>query len=114
MPIPQLSNKKSQGWRTSKKKYYVSRGAKPGVLKIKKNKPTFGKKRNSGRFTKKFKKNLYIFGTAFILAVILVSLIYVAWISRGLPDPNRLIEREIAQTTKIYDRTGEKVLYEIQ
>ena len=35
------------------------------------------------------------------------------WLSHDLPDPNRLIERQIAQTTKIYDRTGQTVLYEI-
>ncbi|MBU1612944.1 penicillin-binding protein, partial [Patescibacteria group bacterium] len=44
----------------------------------------------------------FIFGTA-----------AVAWISRDLPDPNKLSDRQIAQSTKIYDRTGEHVLYEI-
>ncbi len=42
-----------------------------------------------------------------------VLFLYVAWISRELPDPNSLINREIPQSTKIYDRTGETVLYEI-
>ncbi len=37
----------------------------------------------------------------------------VLWYSRGLPDPNRLIDRTVAQTTKLYDRTGENILYEI-
>ena len=32
---------------------------------------------------------------------------------RNLPDPRRLSERPISQSTKIYDRTGEIVLYEI-
>lgn len=36
-----------------------------------------------------------------------------AWYSRDLPDPNSLTLREIAQSTKIYDRTGEHLLYEI-
>ncbi|MCX6785248.1 MAG: PBP1A family penicillin-binding protein [Candidatus Komeilibacteria bacterium] len=36
-----------------------------------------------------------------------------AWASRDLPDPNKLTERAIAQSTKIYDRTGEHLLYEI-
>lgn len=44
----------------------------------------------------------FIFGT-----------IYTAWISRTLPDPDKLTEREIAQSTKIYDRTGEHLLYEV-
>lgn len=36
-----------------------------------------------------------------------------AWISRDLPNPNTLMTREIPQSTKIYDRTGQTVLYEI-
>ena len=33
--------------------------------------------------------------------------------SKDLPDPNKLSDRQVAQSTKIYDRTGEHVLYEI-
>ncbi|MBU0540158.1 PBP1A family penicillin-binding protein [Patescibacteria group bacterium] len=36
-----------------------------------------------------------------------------AWYSRGLPDPDTLLRRNIPQSTKIYDRTGEVLLYEI-
>jgi 1A family penicillin-binding protein len=36
-----------------------------------------------------------------------------AWLSRDLPNPNQLQDRQIAQSTKIYDRTGEHVLYDI-
>lgn len=36
-----------------------------------------------------------------------------AWMSRDLPDPNTLPDRQVAQSTKIYDRTGETLLYEI-
>ncbi|MFC1638680.1 transglycosylase domain-containing protein [Patescibacteria group bacterium] len=35
-----------------------------------------------------------------------------AWVSRDLPDPGNLITRQVAESTKIYDRTGEHVLYE--
>ena len=38
---------------------------------------------------------------------------YAAWISRDLPDPNVLSNRDIPQSTKIYDRTGQHILYEI-
>lgn len=38
---------------------------------------------------------------------------YVAWVSRDLPNPNKLINRDLAESTKIYDRTGEEILYEI-
>ena len=46
-------------------------------------------------------------------SLILVGSIVVAVISRDLPDPNRLADRQVAQSTKIYDRTGEHLLYEV-
>ncbi len=36
-----------------------------------------------------------------------------AWYSRNLPDPNKIMERTIAQSTKIYARDGNTLLYEI-
>lgn len=36
-----------------------------------------------------------------------------AWYSRGLPSPDQLMNRAVAQSTKIYDRTGEHLLYDI-
>jgi len=42
-----------------------------------------------------------------------ISLAIVIWVSRDLPNPNQLINREIAQSTKIYDRNGEHILYEV-
>ncbi len=51
------------------------------------------------------------------LAVAVIGLfgftLFAAWVSRDLPDPNSLISRNVPQSTKIYDRTGEHVLYEI-
>lgn len=56
-----------------------------------------------------------LFHTAlFILITLIVGgSAYAAWISRTLPDPDRLTDRQVAQSTKIYDRTGEHLLYEI-
>ncbi len=34
-------------------------------------------------------------------------------VGKSLPSPDKIIERNIAQTTKIYDRTGKNILYEI-
>ncbi len=52
-----------------------------------------------------------------LLAVFLFFLLFgigaVAWFSKDLPDPNKLNERSVAQSTKIYDRTGEHLLYDI-
>ncbi|MDD2786415.1 MAG: PBP1A family penicillin-binding protein [Patescibacteria group bacterium] len=47
------------------------------------------------------------------LVGILSLTIVMAWISRDLPDPNTLLTREVPQSTKIYDRSGETLLYEI-
>lgn len=49
------------------------------------------------------------------LVCFLLLLGYTIWVSRDivLLDPNRLRERNIHQSTKIYDRTGQHLLYEI-
>ncbi|MFC1787607.1 penicillin-binding protein [Patescibacteria group bacterium] len=63
--------------------------------------------------TKHLSKNLFLL---FILLGVLGSLFTLgvfAFVSRDLPDPNTLTERTIRQTTKIYDRTNEELLYEI-
>ncbi len=53
------------------------------------------------------------------IAAILILLCFIggmagiAWISKELPNPNQLQDRQVAQSTKIYDRTGENILYDI-
>lgn len=65
------------------------------------------------------KKKIFTFKNILTAVLLLAALtwlsgtILVAWASRDLPDPNKLIERSISQSTKIYDRTGEHVLYEV-
>lgn len=39
--------------------------------------------------------------------------IFLAWVSRDLPNPDTLSTQEIPQSTKIYDRTGTNLLYEL-
>ena len=56
---------------------------------------------------------LAMFGGGILLFGALILTILLAWVSRDLPDPNTLMSREIPLTTKIYDRTGEHLLYEI-
>lgn len=58
-------------------------------------------------------KNLGLFLVAAILFGSIIFLGAFAWFSRDLPDPNSLTIREVPQSTKIYDRTGEHLLYEI-
>ncbi len=60
-----------------------------------------------------WKKRLFLFFLALIILLTISVLLLFAWLSKDLPDPDQLLEREIAQTTTIYDRTGEHVLYEI-
>ncbi len=58
-------------------------------------------------------KNLILLGLAGGLFCALILLAMFAWYSRDLPDPNELINRQIAQSTKIYDHTDTHLLYEI-
>lgn len=51
--------------------------------------------------------------TAALVFGFLGGTIVIAWVSRDLPDPDRLTDRHVAQSTKIYDRTGKHLLYEI-
>ncbi|MCB9803114.1 penicillin-binding protein [Candidatus Nomurabacteria bacterium] len=47
----------------------------------------------------------------FIGGIFFVGL--VAWYSKDLPDPYKIMDRSVPLSTKIYDRTGEVLLYEI-
>ncbi len=58
------------------------------------------------------KKILTIIGVL-ILSAFVVGTVVVIWIGKDLPDPNRLSDRQVIQSTKIYDRTGEHLLYEV-
>ncbi|OGF25729.1 hypothetical protein A2303_07055 [Candidatus Falkowbacteria bacterium RIFOXYB2_FULL_47_14] len=110
MPIPQIKNK-SQSWRANKKKYYINRPQKnirPAKKII----------RKQERFSFNFnytdiKRKIILAAIVLFLGGVLFSLTAVAWISRDLPDPDGLLDRQLAQSTIIYDRTGEQVLYEI-
>lgn len=101
-----------QKWRSNKKKYYISskgRSKKTTLKSSSVNSFNNGKK----LFTPSLKKKLLLFAGVVAAIGFLSLMVIFVWISRTLPDPNRLKDREIAQTTKIFDRTGEEVLYEI-
>lgn len=54
--------------------------------------------------------------TGFIFLALLGGLMFfivILWVSKDLPDPNRLIERSVPLSTTIYDRTGQTILYEV-
>ena len=86
-------------------------------LKISLNKKTkLGIKKYKSSSQIKFKKfvpSLIKLGLIFFLIGIIFLVGLFAWYSKDLPSPNKIIDRSVAQSTKIYDKTGEKILYDI-
>jgi len=84
-----------------------------------KSKPIGKKVKTKSRFknTRKNKINslrsFSIFFGFFILLIIVFVIGTFSWLSYTLPDPEELLQRNVAQSTKIYDRTEKIVLYEI-
>ncbi len=76
-----------------------------------KQKPT--KKKKTNNKSSNWKKKLLIIFLLLVLTGTLSVFFVFAWFSRDLPNPDQLIDREIAQTTTIYDRSGEHILYEV-
>ena len=60
-------------------------------------------------WSKIFWKRLFLIGVVGVLFLAILVVYY----SKDLPSPNKVIDRSIAQSTKIFDRTGEKLLYEV-
>jgi len=58
------------------------------------------------------KKNFRIF-VFLLMALLLLGGVSVLTLSRGLPDPQDFNNRIVPQSTKIYDRTGKILLYEV-
>lgn len=48
-----------------------------------------------------------------LLSLVVFGIGTMAWVSRDLPDPNKLSSRTVAQSTKIFARDGTTLLYEI-
>lgn len=67
-------------------------------------------RRRRGR---RFLRTLVTLCVAGFLFGSLAFAVLLAIASRDLPDPTRLIQRSVPQSTKIYDRTGERLLYEL-
>lgn len=88
MPIPTLHHEDKYDWKKREKKGFFSgyKGDRKKLIKI---------------------------GLIVLAGCFLIGLTSVAYLSKDLPDPNKLINREVAQSTKIYDRKGETILYEI-
>ncbi|MFH1412595.1 MAG: penicillin-binding protein [bacterium] len=115
MPIPQLSNKTKspQNWRkkrirraSTRYKTKASWQRKP----IKRRQIKISKTTLREFFSK---KNIIKWAVIVFLFFIFFMFITTLIVSRNLPNPNKLMDRKIAESTKIYDRTGEDILYEV-
>ena len=62
-------------------------------------------------FVRKLFKETFFLGVAFIIVVFALTVAWVA--SLDLPDFNNFENRSISNSTKIYDRTGENLLYDL-
>ena len=59
-------------------------------------------------------KRLLVLGIFFLCVGLVAWLFWTAYVLvRDLPDPGRITERDVVESTKIYDRTGKILLYEI-
>ena len=96
-------------FRRTNKKHLIKKSASPSLFK-----KIFGgnKKKKKGGMKK-------IFRIAFRFAIVMSVIGFLAlagvfiYFSKDIPDPNKIADRSVAQSTKIYDRTGEHLLYEI-
>lgn len=61
------------------------------------------------RFLKRFWP--YGLGLVFLGGILIIGLF--AWYSRDLPEPGKIMDRSVALSTKIYDRSGQELLYEV-
>ncbi len=113
MTIPRLNQSSGQNWRNPT---YVKNSHQSDKST---NRFDFG-----GNFKRREKKNgqgllkkLLSFAIPIAIFLCLLGGVFalaaVAWISRDLPTPDGVINRSITVSTKIYDRTGETVLYDI-
>ncbi|MDD5547918.1 MAG: transglycosylase domain-containing protein [Candidatus Pacebacteria bacterium] len=69
-------------------------------------------KRKNKPLSKKLSRLSALF-LSFLLFFAALGLSFFAYISKGLPDPEQFASRQVIQSTKIYDRTGTVLLYEI-
>ncbi len=111
MTTPYYSShiKSPQSWRHAKKKYFLNKAGKKSSVSGSGEPKKYSRPKN--RLSSKIKSAKFLF-SCFLVFLFSCFLGYF-WLTHDLPDPNRLMERQIPQSTKIYDRTGQTILYEI-
>jgi len=118
MPIPQFTKRKIGDINTQFSHHPVSNINQPkkrrliGRLKFS-HKPKMPKLGGSKSWFKRLIRRFwpFILALIFIGGILMISLF--AWYSRDLPEPGKIMDRSVALSTKIYDRTGEVLLYEV-
>ena len=118
LKLPKLSLRKKKAVKNlysenkNNKKRLIKKSVAPSLLGKFKKFFVGGGKKNKKKFKKTFKT---AFRLAAILSVIGLTVVVGIFIyfSKDIPDPNKIVDRSVAQSTKIYDRTGEHLLYEI-
>lgn len=71
------------------------------------------RRRRQERRTRRLLSGLLVLAVAGVLFAGIAFAALLAWASRDLPDPTRLMTRTVPQSTTIYDRTGKHVLFEL-
>jgi 1A family penicillin-binding protein len=106
--MPYLPKKvySSDDWRP-KRGVYLRRHRPKESIYLKSRKESLPK-----RFFSLFKRLLPKLTLVFLAGILLLIGAF-AWYSRELPQPDKLLSRDIAQSTKIFDRTGNHLLYEV-
>jgi len=59
------------------------------------------------------KRKLLMVAGVGLLVFVIGGMAFVGWVAKDLPNPDRIIDRTVAESTKIFDRTGEQLLFEI-
>ncbi|MCU0680542.1 MAG: penicillin-binding protein, partial [Planctomycetes bacterium] len=109
MPIPFFSNKYSdRSWRENK--HHREHGF---SNRVSGKEALYHHKRHLFSLFKSQAKWIGLGIGIIVLIFVIWGLSFMAKITKDLPNPNQLIQREIPQTTKIYDREGKTVLYEV-
>ncbi|MDP2812810.1 MAG: penicillin-binding protein [bacterium] len=119
MPIPQLKSNFSRRRLGEDKPSFVYRQLEE-VKKPKKIKSLgnflFKKEKNKNRkgpWFWRFIRQFWRLGLALLFVVGIFMIGLFAWYSKDLPESGKIMDRSVALSTKIYDKTGEVLLYEV-
>lgn len=106
MPNKQYNVKSPQGWRKGQVRSTSNNLKKQSPRRI----PTQSK---HPKVKRTIFKRLLIWGTSATLIFFIISFIFIAWISQDLPTTTVIENRKLTQSTRIFDRTGTTILWEV-